>query len=155
MCLILVYIESVFLFPYTKLLSLHVHNNQLYAHPLYTRNTTQQQTTVNFVQRKYFLADVCLDWIFLNFNVQFSIAQMLVSIVRCMRELVYMYPKSYGPQIVITQTSIVEHYKSFFWKSKMFLKKQDLNWECKSLLIFWDPRLNRYTTISRMVTWFI
>ena len=39
---------------------------------------------------------------FVNFHVQFYMAQMLVSIVRCMREMVY--TKSYGTQIVITQT---------------------------------------------------
>ena len=39
---------------------------------------------------------------FVNTSVQFCIAQMLVIIVRCLRELVY--PKSNGPQIVITQT---------------------------------------------------
>ena len=47
MCLILVYIKSVFLLPDTKLLLQHVHNNQLYVHPLCTRKTTQQQDLVN------------------------------------------------------------------------------------------------------------
>ena len=47
-CLILVDIESVFLFPDTKFLSQHALNNHLYAHPLRNRNRTQQKDVVNY-----------------------------------------------------------------------------------------------------------
>ena len=54
MCLILVDIDGVFLFPDTKLLSQHMRNNQLYAHWLCTRNTAQTSTPL-FVHVVLFL----------------------------------------------------------------------------------------------------